>query len=245
MKLSENKGIAIVGLMMIASQAHALSTTYGLNQSNVDAFPLLDGASTYATVKIEDGLTLGSDTNAVRFTVTPNTSILSPTAGSFGIDEFGFNLSSGATAPKVAQIVLSPTNTNWRAIVNVNPTGATNKFDGFANFQIGVKARNAGAGLRLSPLVFYVTGITGDTINSYLSASLGTAGQGNAWFAAHILGFTVSGNTATSAYFGGGNGTTAPPIVSAVPVPAAAVLFAPLLGLLGTIGRIRKAAIVA
>ncbi|TAK64810.1 VPLPA-CTERM sorting domain-containing protein [Methylobacter sp.] len=209
------KMLALAGAMssLLAGEVQASTLIYTLNQSNVDSV-LSDGVN-YLTVKIEDGLAFGTDTNAVKFTVNILDGVFNfGTHTSYGIQAFGFNQAVGAPTLLDANIV-GPS--GWSGNVPNPP----NQFDGFGKFF----GATAGSGVtRFNPLEFWITGVAGDTASSYAAASSGNAGQGNAWFAAHVAGFIIDGSAITSGYFGGGNGITPPPVinVSEVPLPAAA-----------------------
>jgi hypothetical protein len=201
----------------LGMETQAAFVDYILDQTNIETiFP--DGQP-YLTVRIEDGLTFGADTNAVRFTVDVIDSVFTSggvsKGNNFGIRDFGFNLAAGA--PTVADSnIVGPS--GW--VGNVVPPN--NQLDGFGRFTADIKGTGTN---RFDPLVFWITGVVGDTIASYAAPSTngngGPAVQGNAWFAAHVGDFIVNGSTINNGYFGGGNGTTPP---SPVPLPAAAWL---------------------
>lgn len=207
----------------LGSQAYASSITYSLNQSNVES--VLPDNNPYLTVTIEDGVVFKNDVNAVKFTVSIVNSAF--TAGSnFGIQDFGFNLASGA--PPVGDNDISGP-IGWSG----NITPPPNQLDGFGRFAGDIRTSGSG---RLTTLEFYITGVNGDSIASYFAPSSNTAGQGNAYFAAHVTGFTTSDANITSGFFGGGSGSTPPVIVpnpSSVPLPGSVWMFgAGLTGLL-------------
>ena len=207
--------LAVAFGVFLSIGTRAASINYILNQSNVDA-AMPDG-NPYATVMVEDGVTLGSDINAVKFTVKIIDSAFSSqgvTKGNnFGIDDFGFNIASGAPTVLDSNIVSS---SGWAGNIAPPP----NQLDGFGRFAGEIKGNT-----RLNTLIFWITGVTGDSIGSYAAPSSGNAGQGNAWFAAHIAGFSITNSTETGAYFGGGNGFVQPDIGPVAPVPLPAALW--------------------
>jgi hypothetical protein len=215
--------IAAAAVMLAVPQVHAASVSYFLDQSNTTP-PFSDG-NNYLTVKIDDeggNGTNGGD-SLITFTVTPIASQF--TAGpNFGIQGFQFNITGNPypnplpDSPDPAWLLPA----NWDAKVAPPPNVA----DGFGAFDVDVS--NTGSD-RKDPLVFSID-VGGDDINSYFAPSTGTAGEGNAWFTAHVAGFTTSDPLVTSAWFGGGNGAGTPPL--AVPEPiSVALVGSALLGL--------------
>lgn len=230
-----------------ASAANAASVSYYLDQTNQSP-PFNDGTN-YLIVTIDDNGGIGANggDSLITFTVDVINAQFTPTAGAFGIDNFSFNITGDSIAfsdsPNPAWILP----TNWSANVVPPPS---NQADGFGTFDVQVFS--SGAANRKDPLVFSID-VAGDTINSYFAPSTGGAGEGNAWFAAHVAGFVtstpdpqtcgtggtigVNGCTAlSSAWFGGGNGENFPP--NSVPLPAAVWLFGS--GLVGMIGIARR-----
>ncbi len=219
--------VAAVGVA--APVAEASSVTYYLNQSNSSLFP--DGTN-YATVKIED---VGSD---IQFTVTPISGAFSP-GTNFGIQEFGFNLTSNSPPTLLSGNFSLPLSyaSFWKE-------SAAGQMDGFGNFAwvLSTPASQGGGLSRQSPLVFTITGVAGDTLATYfgLSTSNGNnpPGEGAVNFAAHIGGFldptgATGDGAVTSVYVGGG-----PPAV--VPVPATAWLLLSGVAGLGALARRRR-----
>jgi hypothetical protein len=216
------KKLVLTGVLasVFILEAHASTMTYVLNQSNIES--VMPDNVPYLTVTIQDGLTFGSDTNAVKFKVDIINSAF--TAGSnFGIGEFGFNRSAGA--PAVAESNIVRLASGW----NANTPPPNNQLDGFGRF--GIKVSGPGNN-RLDPLEFWITGVMGDTAASYSGFSTNAGGQGSVKFAAHMAGFKTSGNKITSGYFGGS---------TAVPIPATLWLFGSALAGLVSIKRRKHA----
>jgi hypothetical protein len=204
------KTLVLSGVLagVVGMEAQASAITYVLDQSNNSSRP--DGVP-YLTVKIEDGLTFGSDVGgAVKFTVDViNTAFPGSTVA---IKEFGFNLTSGTLAS--SNIPTAGLPSNWTKNISLN----NNPFDGFGKFDVSISVPNGNPNNNSrDPLVFWITGVNGDNVASYAAASANTAAQGNAWFAVQLTG--------AGGYFGGGNGVTPPQQIGAVPVPAALWLF--------------------
>jgi len=221
-----------------SSQAASISVDLTIPESDAIVFGFTPGV-VYATVTVADA---GAD---IRFTVDANNAFWNE-GSRFGVQQFGFNLASGAAPLTAANIAGLPA--GWS--VSLDKT-----ISGFGVFDIGLGSNGP---RRQDPLSFLITGISGDSIHDYLGLSSGTAGSGNTFFAAHIAGFTGSGmwflkgsttpcsagtsncEEISSAFFG------APlPPQTAVPVPAAAWLFGPALALLGALRRRARLAAAA
>ena len=123
-----------------------------------------------------------------------------------GFQNFGFNF-TGISDPLSSWSFALPS--NWGTSTDVNQ-------DGFGNFQVVVSKGSGGD--RHDPLDFSFTLPTTSlaVVSNFAVLSTGTAGEGNAYFAAHYAGFN---NQPTSHYIGGSEGT--PPVV---PAPGAALL---------------------
>jgi hypothetical protein len=218
MEKHTNIGVAKIGAAVLlaavsAAPVHAATVTYYLNQSNENILP--DGTN-YLTVKIDDEGTPGD----INFTVSTVPGAFSELPN-FGIQSFGFNDPGNLLS---ASNISGPS--GWGVSANTRQGGF-----GFFDWVVSDGGQN-----RQDPLQFSITGVTVDTIDSYFGPSSGTAGQGNAWFAAHVTDFGTSDTSITSAFFGGGDGPDFPP--AAVPVPAAVWLFGS--GLLGLVGVARR-----
>lgn len=195
-----------------AGGAHATSVSYYMNQSNV----LNDGVN-YLQVTIDDEGIAGF----VNFRVDVLPALSGLATSNFGIQEFGFNVISGGTAPadSAEQPSMWVLPLEWSG----NTPPPTNQEDGFGQFDVAVKGSGTS---RQTSLQFSFLSASSPT--SFLDLSSNTAGQGNAYFAAHVAGFDSLG-TVSSGYFG------ATTLISAVPLPAPLVLLAsalvPLFGL--------------
>ena len=260
-----NKGLTfamtLAGGMIAASGANAASVTYGLNINNVYT---TNPAETYVAVTIEDGT--GAHTGDIKFTVDANNSLFDTTPfidtegvdqtfENFGIQSFGFNIdvASDLIFTNLAIVypdLASPGYGNWL-------TDTDRAQDGYGKFDLVVQD---GGSSRQDPLMFWITEVVDDTIDTYALASQNTNNT-NYWFAAHVTDFntgeygwrlTGSGENCndgdtncvyqllTSAYFSGGDGSGGGPPAGVIPVPAAVWLFGSgLLGLVG-IARSRK-----
>ena len=230
---------AMASLMAVEAQASVIE--YKLDQTNITS--LMPNGITYATVRIEDGLNFGSNAGGadIKFTVDIVNSAFTTQLANFGIQEFGFNLATGATAITASNIT---TAANWTASVPNN--GAT--LDGFGKFKVATGTTGTG---RVDPLVFWITGVSGDVASSYVNVSSGNAGSvllpntTNPFFAAHITDFGTSNPATTSGWFAGS--TSIPPgtggDVTTVPLPAGAWLF--MTGLMGLLYNGKKKSLVA
>jgi hypothetical protein len=224
------------GMFAISQQASAASFTYILDQTNSPPF-FTDGIP-YLWVTIDNEGAAGTSDQLINFKVETVFGF-TETAGSFGIDSFGFNNTTGN---------LTAGNLNLPANWNESGPPPSNQ-DGFGAFDWTIST--SGAGNRLDPLEFSID-LAGDDIADYAGPSSGNAGEGNAWFAAHVAGFEtgagedgcspingVDCKELTSGWFGGGDENNPP---NEVPVPAAVWLFGSgLLGLVGVARRSRKA----
>ena len=208
-----------------ATAAHAASISYFLDQTNTTP-PLSDGVN-YLMVTLDDNTaspTLGFD-NLITFTVSTVPGAFTE-GTNFGIQSFGFN-NPTALALSSSDFLVP---TGW-SIDEPPPS----QLDGFGAFDYVI---SDGGANRQDPLVFSID-FHGDSFADYAGPSSGTAGEGNAWFAAHVADFVVEGSEVSSAWFGGGDGGSPPNVI---PVPAAVWLFGSgLLGLIG-IARRKKAA---
>jgi len=257
--------IFLAGVMIAASGANAASVTYGLNIANVGT---TDPAQTYVAVTIADGT--GLHAGDIKFTVDANNSLFDTTPftdtegvyqtfENFGIQSFGFNVDglyatsggldfSGLTIEYPDNA--SPGYGEWEVVSNTNQ-------DGFGNFDRVVRD---GGSSRKDPLMFWISGVDGDTIDTYSTASQGSGNNAaDYWFAAHVTDYNTGeygyrddneGNVCdpyttgctyqllTSAYFTGGDGAGGGPPAGVIPVPAAVWLFAS--GLLGLVGVARR-----
>jgi hypothetical protein len=194
--------LALLGLSLAVSVAHAASVSYNLDQTNAN--PALADDVNYLQVTISDA-TLGADTEAIRFDVTALGSLTGEADDNFGIQAFGFN-AAGDVSGSIAGLP-----TGWSVDTDRNMSA-------FGRYDIQVSGTG---GTRQDPtLTFYITGVSGDALADYALASEGNAGEGNQFFAAHVAGFMDQDpgpGEVTSAFFAGPE--------SAAPIPLPATMF--------------------
>ncbi|MSR10045.1 MAG: hypothetical protein EXR82_11105 [Gammaproteobacteria bacterium] len=200
-KMTQKWALALVTGCVFAAPSQAATVSYFLNQSNT----LPDGIN-YLQVTISDEGAPGS----IDFKVEVLQPLLDLAGDNFGIQKFAFNIlpGVGATASDVDALPA-----NWRA-------RNAGRMSGFGRFDVRLQGRGSS---RQDPLTFSITGVTLDTILSYVDLSTGRSPQGRSLFAAHVAGFNLGncggprkggGQCVTSAYFGGsGNAVPAPPAV--------------------------------
>ena len=138
----------------------------------------------------------------------------------FGIQRFAFNI-VGGTATERRDITALPT--DWRARND-------GRMAGFGRFDITLNGRGK-PDSRQDPLTFSISGVSLDTILSYVDLSTGRSPEGYSFFSAHVAGLnfgncepvntksarsvstsTVS-NCVGSAFFGGTQAVPAPPAI--------------------------------
>lgn len=187
----------LIGLLS-ATSSQAASVSFFLDQSNKAP----DGVN-YLQVTIADGAA-----GAIDFTVSALQPLLDIAGNKFGIDRFAFNV-IGGTATERRDVTALPK--GWRA-----RNGG--RMDGFGLFDIRVEARNKRQ--IQDPLTFSITGVSMDTIMSYVDLSTGRAIQGFSLFSAHVIGLdadwcgpTVPGACSKQAFFGGTQAVPAPPAI--------------------------------
>ncbi len=213
-KMTQKWALALVTGCVFAAPSQAATVSYFLNQSNA----LPDGIN-YLQVTISDEGAPGS----IDFKVEVLQPLLDLAGDNFGIQKFAFNILPGvdATASDVDALPA-----NWRA-------RNAGRMSGFGLFDVRLQGRGSS---RQDPLTFSITGVTLDTILSYVDLSTGRSPEGRSLFAAHVAGFNLGncgdtgeddegrrgpfkgreggGQCVTSAYFGGsGNAVPAPPAV--------------------------------
>jgi hypothetical protein len=196
-------------LALLGVQAHAASISFFLDQSN----DLPDGVN-YAQVTISDSTTSIGD---IDFSVQVLSSAFAVSGANFGMQTFSFNYDTSLSVAAGNITDIDPA--SWLISQDQNAGGGFGKFE----FQLSGDGSS-----RTEVLDFSISGVTGDTINSYAIGSTLNPSSGE-FFAAHIAGFDTT-NGVTSAQFSGST-----PVV---PVPAAVWLFAS--GLLGLVGVARR-----
>ncbi|NOQ89335.1 MAG: VPLPA-CTERM sorting domain-containing protein [Gammaproteobacteria bacterium] len=204
--------ISVLPLMLTATltvtQVQAASISYYLDQSN----DLLDGVN-YAQVTISDSITVAGD---IDFTVEILDSAFTVSGDNFGLQSFSFNYD-----PSLSIDASNVVSSIWSVSEGKNAGGGFGKF--------GLQLSGNGS-TRTDILNFSITGVAGDTIESYALASI-LSPSSDEFFAAHIAGFDETDGV-TSAKFAGST--------TVVPVPAAVWLFGT--GLIGLVGVARRKA---
>lgn len=242
----------------ILTPTAANAITYGLNINNVYTTDL---SKAYVTVTIEDGI--GSHTGDIKFTIDANESLfdtanfswlntftnttINETFNNFGIQSVGFNRDIGLDYATFGIEFLNPAGWGFN-----DSGGGQNAQDGFGRFDV---VASDGGQNRQDPLVFWITGVTGDSIDSYALAPSSTSqNPTDKWFAVHVTDIntgvygwldTIQGDPCiqggadceyqllSSAYFT--HDGTSPTVV---PVPAAVWLFGS--GLIGLVAVARR-----
>lgn len=194
--------VLLIGLFSASSQAASIS--FYLDQSN----KLADGVN-YLQVTIADGAD-----GAIDFTVTALQPLLDIAGNNFGIQKFAFNV-VGGTPTERRDVTALPD--EWRA-----RNGG--RMAGFGLYDIKLSGRGNN---RQDPLTFSITGISLDTILSYVDLSTGRSPEGFSLFSAHVAGLNF-GNCGSvtdkgykkgdktcvkSAFFGGTQAVPAPPAI--------------------------------
>lgn len=214
-------GLAFMGVLSTTGAQAA--SMYVMDRS--DHLP--DGVG-YLQVTIADGAD-----GAIDFTVTPTQALLDRAGGDMEIRSFALNV-----APE-----LNLTAANFVGLPDKWSARGTTRLDGFGRFDFTLMGTGPG---RIDTLTFSIVGIEGDTPLSYVNLSTGNAKEGNSFFAARIRDLLGDrpcgpGGTCTSraipTAFVGLVGETAP-----IPLPTAAWLIAPGLGLLAPWVKRRPAA---
>lgn len=193
-------------LALTATSVNASSISFDLDQSNV-----LPNGTDYLTVTISDSLAVSGD---IDFSVVVNSANFTP-GSNFGMDNFYFNYDNSLSVGSANIIDIDPS--SWTIKTDKNAGG------GFGFFEFDLKGSGSS---RTELLSFSISGVTGDTINSY---AVGYEGLGDAYFAAHVGGFVDAASGESSAKFAS---------IAVVPVPAAAWLFGT--GLLGLVAVARR-----
>ena len=207
---------SIFPLLLAGNQVSAATISYYLDQSN----DLLDGVN-YAQVTISDSATTIGD---IDFSVELLTSAFTVSGSNFGLQSFSFNYDPALSIDISNVISINPNVISispliWSVSENANAGGGFGKF----GFQLSGTGNS-----RTELLSFSISGVTGDTINSYATGS-DLKPASTEYFAAHIAGFATTDGV-TSAQFAGST--------PEVPLPAASYLFAS--GLFGLVVAARR-----
>jgi hypothetical protein len=193
--------IAAAGLS--AGPASAASISYFLDLSN----DLPDGEN-YLQVTISDSTTVAGD---IDFEIVVLGDAYPEALANFGMQSFFFNAAEGLNIEADNIVGIDPE--EWAVSFNKSAGG------GFGKYSVEV----AGVGsVRTQSLSFSITGITGDTINSYALGNEFLPNGSSEFFAAHVADYDSAPQTGGK--FGGS---------SVVPIPASAWLMMSGLGFLG------------
>jgi hypothetical protein len=203
--------LSLAALLVLALPARAATLSYFLDLANA-----LPGGPHFLQVTISDSTTVAGD---IDFRVELLPDAFPPAGGNFGMDRFLFN---HAAKLSLSAANITGLNTGWRVAENRSAGGG---FDRYA-FQLMGNGSH-----RTSLLTFSITGVEGDSPESYATAAQGLHNSATQFFAAHVGGFDNQPYGVTSTWLAG----SAP-----VPLPAAVWAFAS--GLLGimTLGRRRS-----
>ena len=213
------QNISLGMLLCVASHtASAASVSYYLDTNNVGL-----AQTNYLQVTISDGLVVGDIDFSVQ--TLPAFDALNP-GNNFGMQSFSLNFDRAALSIGAANITnLSPN--AWSFSLTESNVSQYGRFD--------INATGNGS-TRTDLLSFTISGVAGDSINSYASTYSdipGNSGNPPQLFAAHVAGFDSNGAASggvTSGYFAGSS--------LAVPVPAAVWLFGGgLIALAGLLNR--------
>ncbi len=200
---------AVIPATFFSANLLAASVTYDMTQTNSDF--LLDGTS-FASVTISDSMT----DNNIYFSVEVNESAFT-LGNNFGMQSFYFNYTDGLTVTRSNVTDITPD--TWVVSTTNGSVGP------FGVFEFLLDPDRAKGSNRTSLLTFTISGVDGDSIYDY---AIGHDGSTTSpYFAAHIAGYEISGESETSAMF-----------ATVVPLPAAAWLFGT--GLIGLTGIARR-----
>lgn len=187
-------------------------TNYLPDGTNYLKLTIWDGSD--AAGKAFNGYTANS--GDVVFELQTLSSLSQYQNGKFGLDEFAFDTTM--TLSQFAASSFKGLPSNWAVGI-----GSQNA-DGFGNFELAPNISKGGANSVADPLFFAISGISGDSAATYQEMSGGNAGQGNYYFAAHVINFALPGDAGTSSAWFGGN------VPAPVPLPAAVWLLLSGLG---------------
>lgn len=187
----------VVSALLSSSLAQAAVVSYFLDKSND-----LDDGVNYVKVTIADSTDVVGD---IDFTVEVIESAFPSPFSNFGMQEFLFNFDNSLAVTAANMVDVDPT--SWMIKENQNAGGGFGKFE--------FEWMGSGS-TRTSYLSFSITGVSGDTVDSYAIGADWLNNGSDEFFAAHIAGYSDSLTGNTSGKFAGS---------SVVPLPGAVWLF--------------------
>ena len=220
--------LALLALLSLSGPCDAAMLQLYLTDSNTNPpFPngsdylqltILDGSNAAGIQIPTTGGTYTATSSDVVFEIAPASGLSSFEGSNFGVTEFAFNTTIKPLSTYASGNFVLPS--GWSVLMG-------KQADGFGMFNLLPKGGN-GANTAASPLVFAITGISGDSISTYEALSTKNAGEGNVDFAAHVINIADPASPGTtSSWFGG----------TPVPLPAAPWLLLSGLGALGLMAR--------
>jgi hypothetical protein len=189
--------IIMITTTLFAASGHAATVSYIIDQSN----DLPDGTD-YLQITISDSVSVAGDIDMVVQVIHES---LPEPGGNFGLQSFYFNADDSL---EIAAENVRIGDGDWNVRENRNAGGSFGKFD------FGLSGHGSS---RVETLTLSISGVDGDTINSYAIGSALNPSSGE-FFAAHVAGFSKGPYGVSSGKFAGSTP------IAPVPVPPAALL---------------------